>query len=167
MIIVFKVKNNMQLMWNKLLINISFYFIQKQHEIDIFGIGTNLVTCQKQPALGMVYKLVELENIPRMKCSEEKEKTTLPGKKNIFRIFVSSDIYPKCDIITKENELIEDGMVILCRNLKNLHQKIEVKVNKAVRLNIDVWLGRVVIEKKNLKVRLKIFFLLIYIYSKL
>jgi len=57
------------------------------HEIDVFGIGTNLVTCQAQPALGMVYKVVEFQGTPRMKFSEEVEKITIPGSKAVVRIF--------------------------------------------------------------------------------
>lgn len=55
--------------------------------IDIFGVGTEMVTSRDQPALGGVYKLVELVENGRaeakIKLSAEKE--TLPGRKQIFR----------------------------------------------------------------------------------
>ncbi|CDJ57411.1 nicotinate phosphoribosyltransferase, putative, partial [Eimeria maxima] len=57
------------------------------HEADVFGIGTNVVTCQSQPALGMVYKLVELEGKPCMKLSEDVEKTSLPTAKSAYRLY--------------------------------------------------------------------------------
>jgi nicotinic acid phosphoribosyltransferase len=34
---------------------------EKGNEIDTFAIGTHIATCKKQPALGLVCKLVELD----------------------------------------------------------------------------------------------------------
>ena len=65
------------------------YALQSQeHEIDIFGIGTRLVTCEAQPSLGGVYKLVQVDATPRIKVSPDSiGKMTIPGKKQVFRLF--------------------------------------------------------------------------------
>lgn len=44
------------------------------HEVDSFGIGTNVVTCYSQAALGCVFKLVEINTQPRIKLSEDVSK---------------------------------------------------------------------------------------------
>lgn len=79
------------------------------HEIDVYGIGTHLVTCQQQPALGGVYKLVEIDGHPRVKLSNDLIKVTLPAKKNLFRLY---DVEGKaiCDLLTLgDDEVIEPG----------------------------------------------------------
>jgi nicotinate phosphoribosyltransferase len=51
--------------------------------IDGFGVGTELVTSRDAPALGIVYKLVELEGQGKVKLSPGKR--TYPMAKQVFR----------------------------------------------------------------------------------
>ena len=51
--------------------------------IDGFGVGTHMATSSDTPSLDTAYKLAEYSGRPRMKLSESK--STLPGRKQVFR----------------------------------------------------------------------------------
>ncbi|XP_044149916.1 nicotinate phosphoribosyltransferase [Bufo gargarizans] len=76
---------------------------REENEIDAIGVGTHLVTCTLQPSLGCVYKLVQVNNQPRIKISEDQEKTTIPGSKAVYRLYNCSD-HPLLDLMTLEDE---------------------------------------------------------------
>ncbi|XP_034438114.1 nicotinate phosphoribosyltransferase isoform X2 [Hippoglossus hippoglossus] len=76
---------------------------EKENEIDVVGVGTHLVTCTKQPSLGCVYKLVEVRGRPRMKISEDPEKSTVPGTKSVYRL-VDAEGHPFLDLVCLEVE---------------------------------------------------------------
>lgn len=61
--------------------------IEQNAPIDIFGVGTKLITAYDHPALDGVYKLSSFDGRPTLKVSENIEKVTLPGKKKIIRYF--------------------------------------------------------------------------------
>jgi len=71
--------------------------------IDIFGVGTKLVTGFPDAALDGVYKLSEYEGKPRMKLSDIISKTTLPGRKQVAR-FTDKDGMFMADVIYLEGE---------------------------------------------------------------
>lgn len=79
--------------------------------IDAFGIGTELVTGKKDAALDGVYKLVEIDGLPKMKFSENIEKNTLPVKKQLYRFFDHSGSFYR-DAIAHESEKPEEIEVI-------------------------------------------------------
>ncbi len=89
--------------------------LNKGAKIDIFGVGTELVTGRPYPALDGIYKLSDVvehgRHIPKMKLSEEIVKTTLPGKKKVWRIFEYNEFIK--DIIALDNEVIEEGVPLL------------------------------------------------------
>ncbi|MDO4635810.1 MAG: nicotinate phosphoribosyltransferase [Streptococcus sp.] len=60
-------------------------------KIDVWGVGTKLITAYDQPALGAVYKIVSIEDDhghmkDTIKLSNNAEKVSTPGKKQVWRI---------------------------------------------------------------------------------
>lgn len=70
--------------------------------IDEFGVGTALSTSSDAPALSGVYKLVEYEGRPRLKLTEEEDKASYPGSKQVFR-FTDDAVYTR-DVIAAAQE---------------------------------------------------------------
>ncbi|MCG8373596.1 MAG: nicotinate phosphoribosyltransferase [Balneolales bacterium] len=67
--------------------------------IDLYGVGTKLITAYDNPALDGVYKLGSVDGRPALKVSENVEKITLPGVKNIFRFLDDEGMF-YCDGIS-------------------------------------------------------------------
>ncbi len=60
-------------------------------KIDVWGVGTKLITAYDQPALGAVYKIVSIETDAgsmrdTIKLSNNAEKVSTPGRKQVWRI---------------------------------------------------------------------------------
>ncbi|KAK4477480.1 hypothetical protein RD792_016703 [Penstemon davidsonii] len=112
------------------------------HEVDAFGIGTHLVTCYAQPALGVVFKLVEINNQPRIKLSEDVSKVSIPCKKRSFRLY-GKEGYPLVDIMTGENEPPPKvGERILCRHPFNESKRAYVVPQRVEELMKCFWPGK-------------------------
>jgi nicotinate phosphoribosyltransferase len=77
--------------------------IEQGAPFDSFGVGTNLITGQKDAALDGVYKISLINNNPTIKLSEDASKVTLPGKKIIYRFFNGDNKF-YADCIAMENE---------------------------------------------------------------
>lgn len=114
---------------------------QQGHEIDVFGIGTHLVTCRAQPALGCVYKLVAINGYPRIKLSDEADKMTIPGRKDVYRL-IGADRHPLLDLMVEAGKPApKPGERILCRHPVLEAKRVYVVPREILRLHKRVWDG--------------------------
>ncbi|MBR4890494.1 MAG: nicotinate phosphoribosyltransferase [Clostridia bacterium] len=81
-------------------------------KIDSFGVGERLITSKSEPVFGGVYKLAAIEKngkiIPKIKISENTEKITNPGFKQVYRLFSTESGEAVADVITLNGEVIDD-----------------------------------------------------------
>lgn len=84
--------------------------LQQGGEIDSFGVGERLITAKSDPVFGAVYKIAAVEEdgtfSPRIKLSENVEKITNPGVKEVYRIYDASG-HSVADLITKAGETVD------------------------------------------------------------
>ncbi len=72
--------------------------------IDVFGVGTSLVTAPPDAAMDGVYKLAYSNGKPRIKLSENLKKITLPDKKQVYRMHNGSNKFAGADVIALHDE---------------------------------------------------------------
>ncbi len=81
--------------------------------IDVWGVGTKLITSEGCPALGGVYKLsAEIsdgEIIPKIKVSDNVEKITNPGYKKLVRLYDRTTGKAIADLIVLDEETVNEN----------------------------------------------------------
>lgn len=83
--------------------------------IDIWGVGTNLVTGAGEGggALGGIYKMVEHNGEPTIKLSSNPEKTTNPGLKKIVRFYDREGLMEADAVAGRDEDLSRGGVWIV------------------------------------------------------
>ncbi len=125
-------------------------------KIDVWGVGTKLITAFDQPALGAVYKIVAIEDENSgmrntIKLSNNAEKVSTPGKKQVWRITSCEKGKSEGDYITyagvdvsqmKELEMFHPTYTYIKKTVRNF---------EAVPLLVDIFdQGRLVYELPDL-----------------
>lgn len=95
--------------------------MNKGARIDLFGVGTELVTGRPTPALDGIYKLSDVvkhnRHMPKMKLSDDTIKATLPGKKRVWRIVEKGKFVR--DVISLDDEDIDNAIPLLEKVVEN------------------------------------------------
>ncbi|MDL2280725.1 nicotinate phosphoribosyltransferase [Selenomonadales bacterium OttesenSCG-928-I06] len=109
-------------------------------KIDSWGIGTKLITSDGCSSFGGVYKMsaeIKDENvIPKIKRSNNVEKITNPGIKNVLRFYDKEYHKIIADIVILEGEENDYNKDIILRDQEHPWQKMTLKENTYIKRNL-------------------------------
>ncbi|KRN29578.1 nicotinate phosphoribosyltransferase [Lactobacillus selangorensis] len=100
-------------------------------QVDAFGVGEKLITAKSDAVLSGVYKLVATEKdgqiTPKIKISDSVAKTTVPGFKNVYRLY-NDDGMAFADLLTLHDEKLptEQPLHVMNANPEKTHRQATV-----------------------------------------
>ena len=113
-------------------------------KINVWGVGTKLITSADMPALGGVYKLAAIIDkdgnvTPKIKLSENVAKITNPGFKNIFRVYdkATGKAEADCIFLRDEKEIDTSKPLVLTHPIERW-KKITFENYEIRTLQVDV-----------------------------
>ena len=127
---------------------------QQDAKIDVYGIGTKLITSFNNAALGGVYKLSAIEEdgkmIPKIKVSNSHEKTTNPGLKKTVRVLV--DGMAAADLICLHDDEFDTSKPLTVYHPEQTWKKTTFDKYELKELMVDVFKdGELVYDMPSLK----------------
>jgi nicotinate phosphoribosyltransferase len=118
------------------------HLVASKAPIDVWGVGTNLVTGGNESAFTGVYKLAAIQGgaasssalmKPVMKFSDNPEKSTNPGTKRLFRLYNDCE-NPRLDIMTLEDEMPKAGEPIIVHHPSGDYRQLSIVPTKVEEL---------------------------------
>ena len=127
---------------------------QQEAKIDVYGIGTKLITSFNNAALGGVYKLSAIEEdgkmIPKIKVSNSPEKTTNPGLKKTIRVLV--DGMAAADLICLHDDEFDTSKPLTVYHPEQTWKKTTFDKYELKELMVDIFKdGELVYDMPSLK----------------
>lgn len=138
--------------------NLIFELKGQGSAINSWGVGTNLITAKDSPSLGGVFKLVgqydDGKFVPKIKMSDNAEKISNPGLKNVLRVYDKKTGKMKADIIILEGESIDESKDLLLKSDKApwRFRTIPAGTYRVQQMLIPIFKqGKLIYKKPNLK----------------
>lgn len=98
--------------------------IEQGAKVDSFGVGENLICSKSTPVFGGVYKLSAICRdgvyIPKIKISDNVEKLTNPGFKDLYRIYDKESGKAAADLICIHGETMNENQDVTIYHPENI-----------------------------------------------